>query len=511
MSTMGITVRFPLGVYQGHRADGSPDPFPDPLRLQSALLNAAAVGTNTVDSADGISTKALEALHWLENNPPVGLRLPEHQWVGDSKGIFAYRKVSSINAKHRVESRSISDGVAMESSIGYSWESVPSSVIDTVEELIADVPYLGEAQSLAVLELNDVTPTVTLAEGMSPFDAGGMRVGIALPGRTEYLRDSFNSQYPKKLPTAAKDKFKSSELPLSAPKTDKYCGVARYIPVEEAEVDSPWTSAILLDVSGPIIPRKDRVEFCTAVHKAIVKAIGYGASSFATGKYLNGETRPTNRLAIQYLPGDLLRRFATPALGLRDSKIALMIPKGANPLEVQELAFALTAVNRVWTRSQQRSLRFTGEVVQTKGFWAVGQRTSSTWRTEMPVVPETRPVSSKHWPTEWTLGDAGLLSVGFVWKNQLPYDGGGESRYVALRNAAESNGAKVLSARSQVKDPLRFIHKLPRGVTARPWNGLIDLGAFADPTELIAIGQSRHLGGGLLVPTHFDSQSEESE
>ncbi len=42
MTNLGILARFPLGVYQGHKADGSPDAFPDPARLQAALLSAAA-------------------------------------------------------------------------------------------------------------------------------------------------------------------------------------------------------------------------------------------------------------------------------------------------------------------------------------------------------------------------------------------------------------------------------------------------------------------------------------
>jgi len=37
MTNLGILARFPLGVYQGHKADGSPDAFPDPARLQAAL------------------------------------------------------------------------------------------------------------------------------------------------------------------------------------------------------------------------------------------------------------------------------------------------------------------------------------------------------------------------------------------------------------------------------------------------------------------------------------------
>ena len=48
MTNLGILARFPLGVYQGHKADGSPDTFPDPARLQAALLSAAAQGPHAI-------------------------------------------------------------------------------------------------------------------------------------------------------------------------------------------------------------------------------------------------------------------------------------------------------------------------------------------------------------------------------------------------------------------------------------------------------------------------------
>ena len=38
MTNLGILARFPLGVYQGHKADGSPDAFPDPARLQAGAV-----------------------------------------------------------------------------------------------------------------------------------------------------------------------------------------------------------------------------------------------------------------------------------------------------------------------------------------------------------------------------------------------------------------------------------------------------------------------------------------
>jgi CRISPR-associated protein Csb2 len=49
-------------------------------------------------------------------------------------------------------------------------------------------------------------------------------------------------------------------------------------------------------------------------------------------------------------------------------------------------------------------------------------------------------------------------------------------------------------------DLSRFVHKIPEGLPLRPYRALIDLAGLAPPCGLMAIGQARHLGNGLLVP-----------
>ena len=57
------------------------------------------------------------------------------------------------------------------------------------------------------------------------------------------------------------------------------------------------------------------------------------------------------------------------------------------------------------------------------------------------------------------------------------------------------------------QNPAAYAYKLPRTLPAEPWRGVVDLGNLATDTTLVAIGQSRHMGGGLLVP--FDVPTEE--
>ena len=50
------------------------------------------------------------------------------------------------------------------------------------------------------------------------------------------------------------------------------------------------------------------------------------------------------------------------------------------------------------------------------------------------------------------------------------------------------------------RSPSFYAHKMPKGVTAQPYTALVSVGDLLGDTGLAAVGQSRHLGGGLLVP-----------
>ena len=116
-------------------------------------------------------------------------------------------------------------------------------------------------------------------------------------------------------------------------------------------------------------------------------------------------------------------------------------------------------------------------------------------------IPETRPQRGDKRRPAWTLDDAALLSLGFVWRDELGATGNGSSKYHDLVARVKERGAKVLSARLvPTGDAAKYVHKLPEGVVAQPYRATIDLGSLTSPRTLIAVGQTRHLGGGLLVP-----------
>lgn len=510
MRFLNIQARFPLGVYLGHQQNGRPDWFPDPARLHAALVNSAGRGSTAEVFPEGMkpTRESVEALRWLEHNPPDGIEFPQQRWVAPNGQRFIYRRVSSINPKRPTEERAVSDGVSLSGSYGYFWKHVPEQIADTLELLCEDVAYLGEASSLAILECAEVNPTFHLDRESSPFDRAGRTVRVPAPGRTDHLIEQFASANPVKPPTVSRDKFKISELPTPAQAANDNLTVARYKDSFKEYPYRPWSQIIVLEILGDDIPEKHRVELCVDMHRALIKSIGAGAPGLVTGKYAPGVRRPANRLAIQYLPSTVATDMVDPQLGLNSGILLLMIPAGADESELDALATALPGVTTLWSRNiGRRNIRFSGNVVSAAEFWKLeSDGYTRFWEPASPIIPETRQVSETKFGRTWTFADSGLLSLGFVWRDELDHSARGQDLYISVRNQVEERGARVLGSRIVPGKSASFAHKTHQSVVTQPWVGQFDLGDLSDSTSVIAIGQSRHLGGGLLIPLDIPTE-----
>ncbi|MGV0408546.1 type I-G CRISPR-associated protein Csb2 [Corynebacterium resistens] len=500
-TTLALRVRFPNGVYRGHLPDKSPEIMPQPARLHAALLNSAGRGTLAERTNGGTlrpSQESIGALEWLENHPPAGIEIPPHQWANPQHARFIYREVSSINDKRRTEERAISDGVAVGAHFGYLWEEVPVNVAQTIEGLCSDIAYIGEAESTAIVEQGEVNPTLKLDSDSSPFKGGGIAVDCANPGRTGFLVEQFEKRTRAKV--LKNEKIKWSEQPLSTPTPRAFVSPRRYARIEPRRVNAPWTDVVFLGLPGEDIPLSQRVELAKTTHRAIIAAIGFGASPMITGKYPKSiGRRPANHLAIHYLPELEARRF-----GYTHGVIALLIPQGAEEVDLRQLAVALKhlASNGLWSAAMgRRKVVFRGDSCAAENFWPeVEKGQKRLWFTATPVVPDTRPVSRRKFGADWTLGDAGLLSMAFTWKDELEFSGKHDELYINARNAAYSRGARVFRTKTVSSRPRQFAHTMPTDVSVQAWQGSLDLGDLGDDRTICAIGQSRHMGGGLLVP-----------
>ena len=505
--SLKITARFPLGVYLGHKPDGSADTLPDPARLHAALLNSAAQGTHAVQGEQGLepSETSLKALMWLEENQPDGIEIPEYMPVYKDARRFMHREVAQAKKKRQTEKRTISEGTAVSGKIGWVWTQVPNDIADTVEQLCDDVPYLGESTSVAILAPGDVNPNLNLDLQGSPLESGGTMLRVPAVGRTNALLKMYRNNNPRKFPTVASDKPKEEEKPENLPVTHECLTQVKYSTPEPKYPKVPWNRVILLEVEGEELPPEEHVALCVALHRAVIAGIGYGVSSFFTGKYPRGTEIPANRLAFQYIPADYIQH-----LGIKNSAIAIMVPESASPEDLIQLGRSLNAVPHLWGRTfGKRKVYFGGQVINAHEFWpATGSGHRRLWKPLTAIVPETRPVKKKDGDARWTLADSGLLSIAYVWRDKFSTVAKGEKRYLELRNQVEEqSGAQVYQAQTIHTHPSAYVHKVPRNVMPQPWRGVLSLGNLANDRTIVALGQSRHLGAGLLVP--YDVPEEE--
>lgn len=503
MGAVGITARFVLGVYHGHAADGSPDPLPSPARLFSALVSSAYVGSGSSGADDQPSLGHVQALQWLERHPPTGLRLPDYTPVKESGGArVAYRETGTIATNTKApkkEPKAVSDGVALGAAVTWTWKEMPSEVRAALANLCEDVPCLGENDSPIVLELCEEEPTWRLDAEATAFTPGGLRVAVAAPGRLEALRTAYERTRPKRFPTEAQDRFRpSSDAVRAFPVASESLRIVRYEKIAGVAGDSPWNEVFLISIETDavqIAPQR-RLGWCVALHRAVVGRIGDGAPAVVTGRYPTGTDVPSNRLAIQYLSPSMLALSEYREFVGDRGAFAVMLPTDIAEDDAAVVRRALAGMTFLRSRWGGALVEPVDEIVETGRFWTQpAEGTARLWSPTPAAVPEVTKQRG-----EWSFEDAILLSLGFIRRDGLGVVTRGSRGYRELVAAVREHGASVMWYKRLTRKTSAYAHRMPEGMVAQPYSALIDVGDLISPTALASIGQSRHLGGGLLVP-----------
>lgn len=512
--SMVITARFPLGIFLGHRPDGARAEFPDTARLHAALTHAAGQGSTA--ETDGLELRpradAIAALKWLEEHPPAELRLPGHTPVASAVGgrsPRAWRDEGVIEGQQKPWSRRVakpqSDAVALAGPIGWGWEEeVPDEVRSILDQLCADVSCLGEADSPAVLEIADRSnwePTHRLDLGDTAFPApGGVAVRTPVSGRFDELEGLHRAANPLKRPSVAQDRHAWGARPSShAPDEAKVREHVYRTP--DVVPDAPWAHVITIPVEGDA-KAVDAVAWSVALHRAIVARMPGGAPAMITGRH-GGRPPHSNRVAIHLVQPHPLRADESPV-----PTFAVMLPPEIDDTELALLQRALTGTRRVYRREGDLVLG-TKEFQSTDSFWKPPRDDDvRRWRPTPALVPEVR----KQGGAGWSLQDAVALSVGHVFRNSFArFVDSQAPRYRGLARVMRDHGVRGCDLRV-VRDSnvSRFVHKTPRDLVVQPVVGLVDVGNLVAPTTLFAVGQSRHLGGGLMIPEDIPAAYDES-
>jgi CRISPR-associated protein Csb2 len=532
-TTFAIMAELPLGTYRGAGADGRPEAVPSLSRLHAALLCAAGFGPRAVPSAEpgalDVSAADRAALSWLEEHPPDLVRIPALEanagralaWRDDGTVEKPPAKAGALRIKKL--GKQPDSGTAVDGAFTWIWTQAlpPAPVRDALEQLCPDVAYLGTSESpvrLSVTTAGDLDATHRRDEAAGLFTPGAQGITRPVEGRLAELAQAHRTVQGKP-PSAAADKFAPSSDASRSPVPPRgFVQTAWYSPVAAAVADVPWPQVIIVPAVAAIpeqdpVPVRDRIAWAVAAHRALIRGIGLGAPAMITGAYPAGSRRPANRVALHFLDP------AMPvAGGPRQTALAIFVPRGADPADLDALQRAVANLTVLYgprdARGERtRPLRLDPagiRVADGSRFWsAPGAGQVRLWRTAPAAVPETRGARG----TDWNFAHAALLSVGFTWKEQLgKVAGRGDAYYRGLALAASDAGAAVIHASAvRTADAARYVHKVNEHAVVRPYTAYLSMGSLAGAQTIQAIGQSRHLGGGLLVPVDVPEGTALSE
>lgn len=501
-----IVATFPMGGFRGSEGRGRPADLPSPARLHAALTAAAAAGPNAVPGETGItvpSPAGFRALAWLEEHPPEGVVAPAT--AGRQPTASAYRAMGQISRVDRDGTRTLrveARPLTMISPMGefvWTWSTAPApDVAATLEALCREVPYLGTTESPVRLCLSDREPTHELDSDADAFAGVGHDLQVATPGRTAALLAAHRARIGRR--TTRSEPTKGQETDLAEATPGAGIAWARYVPIGEPPVDAPWDRVLLLPLSAPV-QMEYRVAWAVAAHRALIAQIGADVPALLTGNYPQGMARPANRLALQFLDA-----ADTSQHDIQAACLAVMVPAGAVAEDLAPVWRAARSL-RVIRGPGGRTRTVAGEFRLVSGarFWPVS-RASGMWSTASPAIPESRGPRGGG----WTLADAAIYSVGMVWRDPLATCAPrGDAGVAQLHDAAAAAGVAVRDARRVTTDPSRYVHHTNGKSVLQPYMATLSLARLDPGRALIAIGQSRHLGGGLLRPTRLEETTDE--
>lgn len=502
MTDFAVIAELPLGVYRARTPGGYLDPVPSPVRLHAALLCAAGSGPRALMAGEDLrpSEQDLITLQWLEEHPPDGVALPRTTEVRTT--VYGYRREGTLvkeggsAPRDKVVARSLVGLVAVDGAFAWTWrEPPPPEVRDSLAALCGDVAHLGNADTPVRMRVGAATATHRRSPSADLFStAAGLDVEVAQPGRTAALTTQYDAQ--RKRPSAAADRYSTSEAPRAATDVETGRETSRYLSLDpEDEPPAPWSTVLLAGFGLTSDPLRgiDHVGWATAVHRALISLVGDGAPAALTGAYLPGVRPPANRVALQLMAPAAARAAGLPHDG---AVLALLLPTGASDAEVATVTQAFTRLRRVtWGKAVRAITPLPAR--SARRFWTASPE-PVRFEVQPAAVPDTRPLGK-----DWTIADAVALSFGFLLRDRpdLAGAGRGDARHRDTAARVRLRGLSVHAVQRVMDGDLtRYVHRIDASRVVQPYRATLSLGGLLDDRSLLCIGQSRHLGGGLLVP-----------
>ncbi len=487
MDALLIRVRFTADVYRGGDW-AQPELLPSPARLHAAFVSAAGGGpaADTVDGELVAGLGAQAAVRWLEEHDLLGVLAPRARVTDYAARRHRIRAAVNVDrGEHHREETPFEPFSALDGPVVFAWPPAPEDVQAALSDLAGEITHLGRADSTVVVSVI----TGSLDEDGLLLPAAGRGAGVELrvprPGRTAALLAAHRRARARAPHGAGRKSVQAPDEPVDSA-GEVATSLVRFVAPRTA---GDWPFAEVWRVPGsarwPAWAMRPayRVATAVAVHRALVAAIGDDVPPFITGRIGTGPLVGGGHLAVQFSggPGELL----------------LGVPAGVSDADRAALLDALAARPRVRVGRQQVALDLP-RIAPAVTFWP---DPADRFATSVPLVLDA-PGTPRHVP--WTLADGVLCSLGYAFRG--PLEGAGVSwgtgwafrrELVALlrERGAKAGAVRVTSSAS------RFLHRGRDGDLVVAVHAVMELGELAGERRgFLALGRSRHLGGGLLHP-----------
>jgi CRISPR-associated protein Csb2 len=507
---MPLEVRadFCLGFFQGRSEAGTLEEVPTPERLHSALL-AGACSLERLEGKhpdEGLDSLDAELFGWLEDHAPDAVQLPDT--IANESRASAFRNKGEIfkgvvagNKECVASARSFLNGP-----VEWYWNEVPGDqLVERLGMVAQEVPYLGESASPVQLEVSVVecVPDRAMKRCAPSFDARAF--SAADRGRTDELSRFFALRQTK----VKRDKTRTNEEENSL-QFNALCVRDVYYAhpeSEPAEPDVPWPKGFLVRLEDRSAHSEEFVAWSVMLHRALASKFGDALPRIMQRA---GMASMANGLAIQVITSELPCRCTADGDG--HDHLLVMLPRGTTESEEFQIANALSRITTLFSnRLDKARVTFTGELVDLAEFWnPAAQGTRRLFSTEPLFIADSRPPSkAKPDGTPWTVDDDARVALGHVWRDRFSVQASGDQGRVELSQTVAQAGVSVGGGRVVPTAAIRdYVHHTNRGTMLVGEKALIDMGSLGHPNCICAIGQTRHLGGGLLVPLDIPDASE---
>lgn len=540
------------------------------------MLSAACRGFGFPKGSTTSSDTIRESLQWLEKNPPDAIHLPKAIQI-DGDGAVAFRDKGNAPK----EKTKVLPGAAVcytsypeDDCIEWCWESnPPQGVAQCLNDVCAEIPYLGEACSLASICAEE-RPQVSLADMRDSqlFVRDDMPDMTSLYGSSEFFftcpaeghldelldvyKDFHKKNYEGRQPEdydktgkAKSDPDQERNLLAALPKWKQVRPVAYHSAVidehhDSSKITAPWNRAIILPVNladggRTWTPRqREVVAWAVGLHRLLVKKWGFDVPAELTGKYLRipGVSRPANNVAIHVLAPSLKESvFDKLNDGIRECLPAflVLIPPEMSSDDFARLCDICASLQgqAFYCRRDWETLTFgEAQVFDDADIWQRPMEGRTRYWKPFPfAIAETRAFSDPHGGRNWRAAETVALSVAHVWRDafaavRVPQTHVSKEReYWNLADSvlSDESPVSIINAhpvsRVHITD---YVHHVQASNIVRAVDAFIRFDGKSSDVECaaMALGQTRHLGGGLLVPIDIpndlisrDSQSGKEE